>query len=332
LSQSASVSGTESEKVHVLKNSFLARYEFILFLLILLFVLILSIQTNGGFWNPTNLTSLLVNISIVGIAAVGATLVILTSGIDISAGSVLGLVATVVAFGGQQGFPLFVIILSALATGTIAGLLNGYLIAVHKIPPIIVTLGTLSILRTVVYIILGGNWGTDIPGDFTEWFIMTKIAGIPLCFWLEILLVLAASYLMRNRKWGRYIYALGNNEEAAAFTGLPTRRLLVFIYAAAGLLVAFATLMFLGQSPVVQSSTGQGFELTVIAAVVIGGTSIRGGRGSIVGGFLGAILVELVKDAVILFHIQPFWTGVVMGIMIIAAVLAGLTRNKGGAM
>ncbi len=142
---------------------------------------------------------------------------------------------------------------------------------------------------------------------------------------------LVSSYLMKNRKWGRYIYALGNNEEATVYAGLPTKRLLIFVYIMARLLVAMATLVFLGQSPMVQSSTGQGFELSVIAAVVIGGASLRGGRGTIIGAFLGAVLVELVRDAIILFHIQPFWTGVVLGIMIIIAVLANVSRNKGGA-
>ena len=258
------------------------------------------------------------------------SLVILTSGIDVSAGSVLALVATVVFLGAQSEFSIFLIVLMALATGCLAGAFNGYLIAIHKIPPIIVTLGTLSIWRAVVFLLLGGDWKSPVPSEFNQWFIMYKFLGIPLSFWFLIVL-LVSSYLMKNRKWGRYIYALGNNEEATVYAGLPTKRLLIFVYIMAGLLVAMATLVFLGQSPMVQSSTGQGFELSVIAAVVIGGASLRGGRGTIIGAFLGAVLVELVRDAIILFHIQPFWTGVVLGIMIIIAVLANVSRNKGGA-
>ncbi|WP_052476383.1 ABC transporter permease [Cohnella kolymensis] len=328
---SQTTAATRSGSMESLKHSFLMKYEFILFVLIALIVLFLSITTDGNFWNQGNLSSVLVSVSIVSIAAVGATLVIITSGIDISAGSVLGLTATVVALGGQHGLPLWLIIVSALATGCIAGFINGYLIAVHKVPAIIVTLGTLSIWRSAVFMLLGGSWGTDIPMEFSEWFIMTKLAGVPLIFWLVIVLVLVSGYMMNNRKWGRYIYALGNNEEATVFAGLPTKRLLVFIYVIAGLLVAVSALVSLGQSPIVQSSSGQGFELSVIAAVVIGGASISGGRGSIMGAFLGAILVELVRNAVILLHIQPFWTGVVMGVMIIIAVLVSLSRDKGGA-
>jgi ribose/xylose/arabinose/galactoside ABC-type transport system permease subunit len=329
VSQSTAV--LKSGTMDSLKNSFLLKYEFILFVLISLIVLFLSTRTDGAFWSQANLSSVLVSVSIVSIAAVGATLAIITSGIDISAGSVLGLVATVVAMGGKHDLPLYLIILSALATGCIAGFINGYLIAVHKVPAIIVTLGTLSIWRAAVFMLLGGTWGTDIPSEFSEWFIMTKIAGVPLCFLLVIVLVLVSGYMMSNRKWGRYIYALGNNEEATVFSGLPTKRLLVFIYVIAGLLVAVAALVSLGQSPIVQSSSGQGFELSVIAAVVIGGTSISGGRGSIMGAFLGAILVELVRNSVILLHIQSFWTGVVMGVMIIIAVIVSLSRDKGGA-
>jgi ribose/xylose/arabinose/galactoside ABC-type transport system permease subunit len=307
------------------------KYEVILTLLIVVMVLVLSFGTSGDFWNQANIISSLVSISIVGIAAIGATLVIITGGIDISAGSVLGLVCAVVAIGGKYEWPLALIIVAAVVCGCLAGAINGYLIAVQKIPPVIVTLGTLSIWRAAVFTMLGGQWGTNIPNVFTDWFIMTRVLGIPLCFWLEIVLMLVAGYLMRNRKWGRYIYAIGNNEEATIFSGLPSKRILLFVYILAGLLVSFAAIFSLGQSPIVQSSTGSGFELSVISAVVIGGTSITGGRGSIIGGFLGAVLVELVKDAIILFHVQPFWTGVAMGIMIIIAVIASLSRNKGGA-
>ncbi|MGG3467290.1 ABC transporter permease [Neobacillus pocheonensis] len=324
-------SQVQSTKVNAVKGNIFLKYEVILSLLIVAIVISMTIADPQGFWSQSNINSLLVSISIVGIAAIGATLVILTGGIDISAGSVLGLVCTVVAVCGQYNLPLFLIIILALATGCIAGLLNGYLVAFIKLPAVIVTLGTLSIWRAGVFTLLGGQWGTNIPDEFSKWFIMTKILGIPLCFWLVVILVLIFGYLMRNRKWGRYIYALGNNEEATIFFGLPTKRILLLVYFLSGLLVSIAAFFSLGQSPTVQPSTGQGFELSTIAAVVIGGTAITGGRGSIIGGLLGAILVELVKDAIILFHIQPFWTGVAIGTMIIVAVLASLSTKKGGA-
>jgi ribose/xylose/arabinose/galactoside ABC-type transport system permease subunit len=308
----------------------LLNYELILTALILLVVVVLSIGSHGAFWLKANLIGVFVDVSTVGIAAIGMTLVILTGGIDVSIGSVLGLVAAVVALTDMHGFPLFLIILAALATGAIAGLLNGYFIALQKIPPIIVTLGTMSIWRAAVFMLMGGNWNNSIPGQLTAWFVMNKPLGLPVSLWLEIILVVVAAFVMRKRKWGRYIYALGNNEDAAIVAGLPIKRLKVFIYMMTGVLTAVAALVSLGQTPLVQASTGTGFELTVIAAVVIGGTSIIGGQGSVIGGFLGAILVELVQDGVVLFHIQPFWQGVAMCVMILVAVLMGLSRRKGG--
>lgn len=305
-------------------------YELILTGLILLVVVILSIGSHGAFWFKANLISVFVDVSMIGIAAVGMTLVILTGGIDVSIGSVLGLVSAVVALTDTQGLPLILIVLAALATGAIAGLINGYFIALQKIPPVIVTLGTMSIWRAAVFMLMGGNWNNSIPGQLTTFFVMDKPLGLPVSLWLEIILVVVAAFAMNKRKWGRYIYALGNNEDAAGVAGLPIKRLKVFIYVVTGILTAFAALVSLGQTPLVQSSTGTGFELTVIAAVVIGGTSIVGGQGSVIGGFLGAILVELVQDGVILFHIQPFWQGVVMCVMILVAVLVSLSRRKGG--
>lgn len=305
-------------------------YELILTFLILFIVLVLSVGSHGSFWLKANLIGIFVDVSMVGIAAIGMTLVILTGGIDVSIGSVLGLVSAVVALTDTQGFPLVLIILAALATGAIAGLVNGYFIALQKIPPVIVTLGTMSIWRAAVFTLMGGNWNNAIPGQLTTWFVMDQPLGLPISLWLELLLVVAAAYMMKKRKWGRYIYALGNSEDAAAVAGLPIKRLKVFIYTFTGLLTAVTTLVSLGQTPLVQSSTGSGFELTVIAAVVIGGTSIIGGQGSVIGGFLGAILVELVQDGVVLFHIQAFWQGVAMCVMILIAVLVSLSRRKGG--
>lgn len=313
------------------KQSFL-QYEFLLLVLIVVIILLLSVGSHGGFWLQANLIGVLVDTATVGIAAIGMTLVILTGGIDVSIGSILGLVAGVVALLDGKGLPLFVILLSGLLTGAVAGLINGYFVALQKIPPIIVTLGTMSIWRAVVYTLMGGNWINSIPEQLTNWLIMDKIAGIPWSLWIEVILLVIATFLMKKRKWGRYIYAIGNNEDAANVAGLPAKSLKVLIYTLTGLLTAIAALITLGQSPLVQSTTGSGFELTVIAAVVIGGTSIVGGRGTIVGGFLGAILVELVQDGVILFHIQPFWQGVVMCVMILVAVMIGLSRRKEGGM
>jgi ribose transport system permease protein len=133
-----------------------------------------------------------------------------------------------------------------------------------------------------------------------------------------------AAYFMRQRRLGRVIYAIGNNREAARTSGLPVARAEIIVYVTIGLLTGLATLFLVGQSPVVSSETGQDIFLPVLAAVVVGGTSITGGRGSIVGSVLGVVLVELVNDAVVLYRINPFWDDVVLGVIIVIAVMVGL--------
>lgn len=304
-------------------------YEWLLLLLVCLTAGVIGIGSQGNFWDSSNLTSLFVNIAITAIPAVGMTMVIVMGGIDVSIGSIVGLTATVAGLGFQANLPFALVIASALAAGGLAGLLNGWLIAGRGIPPIITTLGTMSIWRAVVYALLGGNWISSIPLTLTSWFVLARVGVFPWSFVLTVVLVAATAYMLRRRPMGRYVYAIGNNEEGAAVLGLPIRRVKYMAYVSLGLLTAVAGLMTLGQSPLVQATTGTGFELDVIAAVVIGGVSILGGRGSVIGSLLGAVLTQLVQDGVILFKIQPFWNGVVMGAMILIAVIASLAQRRG---
>ncbi len=307
------------------------RYETILLVIVALVVVIIAIGSHGNFWTSSNLTSLLVDAAITAVPAIGMTMVIVMGGIDVSIGSVVGLTATVAGLAFEQNWPIALVVLLTLATGAIAGLINAWFIASRKLPPIIVTLGTMSIWRAVVYALLGGNWISTIPMTLTAWFVLDKLWIIPWSFVLTVVLVLIAAYLLRRRPMGRHVYAIGSNEEAAGVLGLPTKRVKYMAYVSLGALTAIAALMTLGQSPLVQATTGSGFELEVIAAVVIGGTSILGGRGTVIGSLLGAILTQLISDGVILFQIQPFWNGVVTGAMIIIAVIMSLLNQRGAA-
>ncbi len=159
--------------------------------------------------------------------------------------------------------------------------------------------------------------------------VLAKIGRyIPYAFLGAVLLVIVGAWASRTRPSFRGIFAIGNNEEAASIQGIPVRKLKFFLYTAMGLLAGVAGLLMLAQSPVVQPTAGTGFELQVIAAVVVGGTRIQGGKGSIIGSVLGAILVEVVQDAVIMFHIQSFWQSVVLGGMILVSVLIGMRGRR----
>ncbi|MCY0885422.1 MAG: ABC transporter permease [Firmicutes bacterium] len=298
-------------------------YETMLLAVLLLLVAGLTFTIPHRFWAPANVSTLFLDTAITAVPAIGMTMVILTGGIDVSTGAVLGLAATVVGLVYQAVPDWWLAAAAGLLVAGVAGAINGLLIVGARIPPIIVTLGFLSIWRATIYALLGGNWITDIPPQFTAFFVTPRLAGIPLAFGFALLAVGLAALFLARRPWGRYLYAVGNHPEAARVAGLPVGAVTAMAYTVLGLLAGVAALMRLGESPLVQATTGSGFELTVIAAVVIGGTDILGGRGSVWGSLLGAFLVELSSDVVVLSHIQAFWKGVVLGVLILAAVWAG---------
>ncbi len=265
----------------------------------------------------------MVDAALTTIPAIGMTFVILTGGIDVSVGAILGLSAAFTGMAFNHGFSPWSAALMGLLAGIVMGFINGVFITFVKVPPIITTLGFLSIWTAALYLVLGGNWITNIPSSYTSLMVTDKFLGIPLSMCLALLLVGISSWVLAYRPWGRHLYAIGNNPEAARVFGLPIRITVLTAYTLLGMFSALAGIVHLGLSPLVQATTGSGFELTVIAAVVVGGTNIVGGRGTIIGSLLGALFVEIINDAVILFHIQAFWQGVALGLMILTSVMVG---------
>jgi ribose/xylose/arabinose/galactoside ABC-type transport system permease subunit len=305
------------------------QYELILAGVIVLVTLALGIASNGLFWRPVNISQILVDVAITGIPAIGMTLVIITGGIDVSIGSLVGLTAAVIGVTYQAGIGAVPSILFGILAATFGGLINATLITRANVPPIITTLGALSIWRAVVYALLGGNWISNLPPSLPNIFIFDSIAGrVPYSFVGALAVILLFAWAAGKRPFFRSVYAIGNNEEAASMQGINVKRIKFVLYVFMGLLAGLAGILLLAQSPVVQATNGSGFELQVIAAVVVGGARIQGGKGTIVGSFLGALLVELVQDGVILFHIQAFWQSVVLGAMILIAVAVGLRGGK----
>jgi ribose/xylose/arabinose/galactoside ABC-type transport system permease subunit len=287
-------------------------------------IIVMALTTHGSFLRTSSLRTSFVDIAVNLGPAVGLTMVILTGGIDVSVASVVAADASAVGLAFEHGVPFILVLFLGLLGGALAGAINALLIVVGKIPPIVATLATSSIWLAVSFWALGGNWITAIPSSLST---ITSISGIgPLPWSLVFLLAVTVcvAYFMHQRWLGRVIYAVGNNLEAAKTSGLPVARAEFIVYVTIGLLTGLATLLLVGQSPVVSPETGANIFLPVLAAVVVGGTSITGGRGSVLGSVLGVVLVELVNDAVVLYHVNPFWDDVVLGVIIVVAVMIGL--------
>lgn len=302
------------------------------FLFVTLIVLIVAIGfgSAGTFFDPINLNNLFVSSAITLIPAVGMTVVILTGGIDVSTGSMLGLCAAIGGTCFEFGWGIAASLPVFLLSGVFFGLVNALLIIKGRVPPVIATLGTLSIYRMLVFIVLGSNWITQIPPSLTTIFVVDHIFFLPVVSVIAVALLIFSTIFLRYFKVGRHIYAMGNNEEAARLAGIRPERIKFAAYIILGLLTGFAALMTLAQSPMAQTSTGDGFVLQVIAAVVLGGTSLSGGKGTMLGTLLGTLVVEIVTDGIVLLHIQPFWGGVLLGVIILVAIGASARREEGG--
>ncbi len=305
----------------------LRRREFTVLGLIVVLVVLFSLTTER-FMSVSNLSNLLLQLAGTAISAIGMTMVIITGGIDVSVGSTLGMASVVAGKLLMGGYSPFFVLLSALGTGLAIGLFNGTLVAFGNVPPIIVTLGMMSILRSLMYQLLGGRWISGIPPAIRV-IGLGKWLGVPISMWITVVLIAFFTYFLSSRPLGRAIYAVGNNPEAARISGIDLRRTTLFVYAVLGALAGFAGLVYVARTGIVQTNTGSGFELEVIAAVVLGGTSILGGRGTVIGSLLGAFLVGIIKNGMVLLNVPALSEGLVVGVLIILSVMIDVIRARG---
>lgn len=303
------------------------RREFTVLGLIVVLMVIFSLSTEK-FMSVSNLSNLLLQLSGVAISAIGMTMVIITGGIDVSVGSILGMASVVAGKLLMAGSSVIVVILSAIATGFGIGILNGIIISYGNVPPIIVTLGMMSMMRALMYQVLGGRWVSGIPPDIRI-IGLGKWLGIPLSMWITAVLIILFSYFLSSRPTGRAIYAIGNNPEAARVSGVNLARTTLIVYSLTGLLVGFAGLIYVARTGIVQTNTGSGFELEVIAAVMLGGTSVFGGKGTVIGSLLGAVLVGIIKNGMVLMNVPALSEGLVIGVLILISVMIDLIRSRG---
>jgi ribose transport system permease protein len=292
-------------------------------------VLLLTILTSsfgGGhffqstFLNWSNLSQVARALSFIAIMAVGQSAVIISGGIDLSVGSVLGLTGVVTAVLLNMNFPVPVAVLAGVVTGLACGLINGLLITRIKLPPFIVTLGMMSIARGLAFAITGGQTIRGLPSSFLS-LGQGELFGIPFVIILFGVFAVIVSYMLRSMVWGRYTYAIGGNEEASVYSGVNVGRVKTAIYSLCGLSAGIAGVLFTSRFGVGQSTSGLGYELDVIAACVIGGISLTGGRGTILGAVVGSVLMGVLRNGLVLLNVSEYWQEVAIGLVILLAVI-----------
>ncbi len=298
-------------------------------ILIILLVLMgfLGITTHS-FLTSENLLTALLNISFIAIMAFGETMVIITAGIDLSVGSMLGISSVVIALLlHDYHMAMFPAIISGLAIGTIMGFINGVLVTKIKLPPFIATMGMLSVGRGLAYVLTGGWPISPFPEAFTN-IGQGKIFSIPNPVIFMIVLAIVSHIFLKYTVIGRRIYAVGGNADAARLSGVKVDKILILVYAIAGFFAGISGFLMTAWLGVGQANAGQGYELDVIAAAVIGGTSLMGGEGTILGTILGAAIMGILRNGLILLGVSSFWQQVAIGVVIIFAI--AFDRLRGG--
>ena len=301
-----------------------AKYSLIL--VVLLLGVILSVTTNT-FLTATNLINVLRQVSINGILAIGMTFVILTGGIDLTVGATVALAGIMTAgFLRDQGWNTWGVFFLAVAVGLAVGLINGYFVAFWKAAPFVVTLSTMSIARGITYVYSDARPISPLPQNFLN--IGTgNIMEIPTPTVVFILLFIIGYIILKHFSIGRYIYAVGGNENAALVSGINVRRVLMFVYAASGVLCGIAAVVLTSRVSAGLPTAGEGYEMDAIAATVIGGTSMSGGRRKLWGTVLGTLLIGMIANGLDLLNVSSFYQQIFKGIIILAAVLIDSKRN-----
>jgi rhamnose transport system permease protein len=304
-----------------------------------LLLLLIAIFIGVGLYNPrflqgNNLPDLFNGNAYIAVAAIGMSMIIITGNIDISVGAAIGVLVTLsgyVALGLRDaGLPLGVVNVAAwlvpVLGGMLIGAINGGLVAYLRIPSIVVTLGMFSILKGGLILVAGGNTLYNLPDGYSV--AMGGIGGVPMSVWIMVVLTVVAFLWMRYSRTGRSQYAVGGNAEAARLSGLDTRRVLMSTFIIGGAFTGIASVMYATQFQTIQAVATPGLELQIITASVVGGVSILGGVGTVIGSTLAAILIRAIGSAMIFVNISPFWLRAVLGVLILVTVLADVLRRR----
>jgi inositol transport system permease protein len=324
-------------------NAFIRKYAIVL-IFIAMFVAMTFLT--DAFLQPRNLVNVVRQISVVGLIAIGVTMVIITTGIDLSSGSVLALAAVFAASLAQQPgwhdakypglvVPVIVPIVAALAIGLLCGAINGGLIARFKIPPFIATLGMMTVARgfALIYSNRPVSGLTDTynfigQGEILKVIPISPPLGIPIPVIILAVVAIGAHILLNSTRFGRHIYAIGGNEQAALISGLNVGRIKIGVYTIAGLLSGLAGLVLSSRIGSGQAGLAVGYELDAIASAVIGGTSLSGGIGTIWGTIIGALIIGVLNNGLDLLNVSAYWQTIVKGTIIVVAVIIDERKNR----
>lgn len=298
----------------------------------LLLVAILGLFAVVGSINPRfvaerNLQTILLGNAYVAVAAIGMSMVIISGNIDISVGALIGVLATVSGSLAVAGWPIVLTWLIPVVLGILAMLVMGAFVAYLHIPSIVVTLGMLSILKGGLISATGGVWITNLPDDY-HLAHLSVFGAAPMPVFLMVVLTAGAAWWMRNTATGRSIYAVGGNVEAARLCGIGRERTIMMVFGVHGLFVGLAAVLFATQLSVIQSTVPPNLELTIITASVVGGVSILGGTGTVIGSTFAAILIATIGSSLIFINISPYWLRAVQGLLILVTVLADILRRR----
>ena len=309
----------------------------ILFILIGL-VIILAVLTQGRFLQPTNLVNIMVQMSPIGIIALGMMFAIITLGIDLSVGATVGLAAVISASLAQVSnvdnafypglvLPIIVPVLAGILTGTLVGAINGSLIAGFRIPPFIATLGMMTAARGAALMYTDGRPISRLAPGF-NFLGQGSILGIPVPIWIFAGCVVVVWIILNRTRFGRHIYAIGGNEQAARVSGINIQKSQFFIYTLIGTLAGVAGVIVAGRIGSGNPQLGMTMELDVITATVIGGTSFKGGVGMVWGVVVGALLLGVINNGLDLMNVSPFMQMIVKGVIIVIAIIIDERKNR----
>jgi rhamnose transport system permease protein len=304
----------------------------LILLSLVLFNLVIDDYLQGRLFNR-----IAISVAITALLAAGEAVVIIARQVDLSVGSIVGVSAFVTGdvLSSSPGLPAVAAVLLATAIGALLGLFNGVLVAYAKVPAIVVTLGTLAIYRAVLTRIAGGS--TIVTNELPDWIVdlpRTSLGSwggfdMRLMFVIALLVAIVLQVVLSRFRAGRTLYAVGSNPDAARQAGLPRARITLVAFVVCGSLAGLAGFMFLGQFGTVNVTAGGGFELAAIAAAVVGGVSIQGGSGTVIGAFLGAILIEILDLSLVRVpEVSEFWRDAVLGALILLAIILDVVVNK----
>ncbi len=308
----------------------LGAQEFGIFLVLVIMGLFLTLQTDN-FLTSRNLFNVMRAFSWIAISAFGEILVIITAGIDLSVGAVMALAGLTAALALTAGWPVPVAIAIGLLTGVVIGLINGALISKANLPPFIATLGMMSIARGLCYGLTNGQPVRGFPSGFNffgQYDLPVGAFLVPLPVIFMVIIAIIMSIFLGRTVWGYRIYAVGGNEQATALSGINTGRVKLLVYTLCGFLTAIGGLLMTARLGVAAPTAALGYELDIIAAVVIGGTSLMGGEGTILGVLIGAAIMQVLRNGLVLLGFPAYWQPAAIGLVIIIAIVLDQLRKR----